>query len=284
MGNVPSSEECPFRERPQFHPQFIIMIDLHTHLLPDWDDGAKDWDEMFRMCEIAYEDGIRKIVLTPHIHRLSKHNDDLNVLEERMTQFQERMKKNPIKFYRGAEVFLHPEMVESIEENSFSINSSNYFFIEFPSGYIPPGMRDLFFNIMLVGFIPIISHPERNSVFSERPELLHELIEGGSLAQVTAMSLTGGYGSWIRKTAHLFLRNNLVHLIASDAHDSKRRPPKLSSAVEEAGKIVGDEKAMAMATSIPQAILDNKDVPDYGEPINPVKKRRWAVRLPRMNK
>ena len=259
------------------------MIDLHTHLLPDWDDGAEDWDEMFRMCEIAYKDGIRKIVLTPHIYRLSKHNDDLEVLEERMIQFKERMRENPIEFYRGAEVFLHPEMIESIKKNSLSINSSNYLFIEFPSDYILPGVKDLFFNIMIGGFIPIISHPERNSVFSERPEILHELIEGGSLAQVTAMSLTGEFGTGTRKTAQLFLRNNLVHVIASDAHDSERRPPELSKGVEEASKIVGDEKAMAMATSIPQAILDNKGIPDYGEPINPVRKKRWTIRIPRMN-
>lgn len=256
------------------------MIDLHTHLLPDWDDGAEDWDETFRMCEIAYKDGIRKIVLTPHIFRLSKYKDDLNVLEERITQFKEKVRDVPIEFYRGAEVFVHHKMVENIKANNFSINFSNYIFVEFPSDYILARVHELFFNIMLEGFIPIISHPERNNVFRVRPNLLFELIEIGSLAQVTAMSLAGEFGSKIRKTAQLFLKNNLVHLIASDAHDSERRPPKLSKGLEEARKIVGDEKAMAMVTSIPQAILDNEGMPDYGEPINPVIKKKWMVKIP----
>ena len=141
-------------------------------------------------------------------------------------------------------------------------------------------MRDLFYRIMLEGFVPIISHPERNSVFQERPGLLFELIEMGSLAQVTAMSLTGKFGQRTKKTAGLFLKNNLVQVIASDAHDSKRRPPKLSGAVEEAEKIVGREKAEAMVTMIPQAILDNKTIPDFGEPNNPVRKKKWMIRVP----
>jgi protein-tyrosine phosphatase len=78
------------------------------------------------------------------------------------------------------------------------------------------------------------------------------------------------------------MANNLVHIIASDAHDAERRPPILSKAVEEAKKIVGIDKAIAMVTAIPQAILDDKPIPDYGEPINPIKqKKKWAIRLPK---
>lgn len=256
------------------------MIDLHTHLLPDWDDGAEDWEEMWRMYSVAHADGIKKIVLTPHIFRLSKYDDDLRVLKERMIQFKKRVKGIPIEFYRGAEVHVHHEIVNSIKKHNLSINSTSYVFIEFPSDYILHGVNDLFFNIMLAGFSPIISHPERNSVFAEKPDLLFRLIEKGSLSQVTAMSITGDFGSATKKTAELFMKNNLVHFIASDAHDSEKRPPKLSRAVEEASKVVGEEKAMAMVTSIPQAILDNEDIPDYGEPVNPVKRKKWTIRVP----
>jgi len=259
------------------------MIDLHAHLLPDWDDGAKDWEEMLQMAEIAFKDGIRKIVLTPHIYRLCKHGDDMGLLEERMAQVKERAGGIPLEFYRGAEVFVHHELVESIRKYNFTINNSDYLFIEFPSDYVLPGAKDLFFSIMLEEFIPIISHPERNAVFMERPELLFELITMGSLAQVTAKSVTGEFGPETKKVAHLFLRRNLVHFIASDAHDARNRPPRLKRAVEEAGKVVGEEKASAMVTEIPQAILNNEAIPNWGEPENPEKKK-WTIRIPKFKK
>lgn len=260
------------------------MIDLHTHLLPDWDDGAKDWEEMQKMTEIAYKDGIRKIALTPHIYRMNKHNDNLTVLRQRILQFKEKRPAASVSFYRGAEVFVHHEIIANVKKYNLTINNSNYFFIEFPSDYIMPGVKELFFNIMLEGLIPVISHPERNMVFGERPDFLYELIKMDCLAQVTAKSITGDFGPGIKRTAHLFMANNLVHFIASDAHDAERRPPQLSEAFEEARKIVGDEKAQAMVTSIPQAILDNKDIGDWGEAVNPIKKKKWAIRLPQLLK
>lgn len=258
------------------------MIDLHTHILPDWDDGAKDWDETLKMCGVARKDGIKKIALTPHVFRLSKYNDNLSLLAARISEFRKKMTAIPINFYFGAEVFVHHDMETKIRQNDLTINGSNYLFIEFPSDYIWPGAKDLMYQLMLEGYIPIISHPERNREFGERPDLLYELAQMGCLGQVTAKSIIGEFGHGIKKTADLFMANNLVHIIASDAHDAERRPPILSKAVEEAKKIVGIDKAIAMVTAIPQAILDDKPIPDYGEPINPIKqKKKWAIRLPK---
>ena len=94
------------------------------------------------------------------------------------------------------------------------------------------------------------------------------------------MSLTGEFGNETRKAAMLFLERNLVHIIASDAHSSQLRPPVLSGAVEAARKIVGEAKALAMVTQIPQAILENRALPDWGEPENPLRGRKWTQRLP----
>ena len=258
------------------------MIDLHTHLLPMWDDGARDWDETSKMCEVARRDGIEKIVLTPHIFRLNRHDDDLGVLEAALAEFDKRTAGCPIAFYRGAEIFIHHEMEEKLGGDRLTINRSHYLFIEFPSEYVLPGTEELLYSLMIGGFLPIISHPERNRVFGARPELLYEFVRRGSLAQVTAKSLTGGFGSGIKATADLFLGHNLVHFIASDAHDPESRPPILSKAVEEAKKIVGLGHAVNMVTINPEAILDDKAIPDPGEPENPAKQRKkWAIRLPK---
>ncbi|MGC8745713.1 MAG: tyrosine-protein phosphatase, partial [Candidatus Saccharicenans sp.] len=194
------------------------MIDLHCHLLPDWDDGPESWEEVEKMIEIAASDGITKMCLTPHFFRFSRYNDDPAVLKSRYDDFKERFKvERRIEFYRGAEIFIHPDLVAEIKNKELSVNGSEYVFIEFPSDQVPAGVRELFYQVMLAGYIPIISHPERNNILNSHPELLYDLINRGCLAQVTAMSLTGEFGSEVQKAAELFLRNNLVHLIASDA-------------------------------------------------------------------
>jgi len=256
------------------------MIDLHTHLLPDWDDGAKDWDDVTKMIEIANKDGIRKIGLAPHLYRLNRYESDIPDLKLKMAQFKLKTAGCPVLFYEGSEVFIHHEIIAGLRDHGLTVNGSDYFFIEFPSEYVLPAVKDLLFNIRRAGFIPIISHPERNAGFQDRPELLADLIKMGCLAQVTAKSLTGSFGPLVKKTAEVFVARNLVHLIASDAHDPERRPPVLSQAVEEARKIVGDKKAVAMVTSIPQAILDDQAIGDWGEPVLPAKEKKWTVRLP----
>jgi protein-tyrosine phosphatase len=259
------------------------MIDLHSHILPGWDDGAKTWEEAARMCELAKEDGIQKITLTPHVFRYNKTNDELNTLSAKLIEFETRAADWGLDFYRGAEVFIHDEIVRDVWEKNLTINRSNYMFVEFPREYILSTVKDLLFKLMLQSVFPIISHPERNLVFSARPELLAELIQMGCLGQVTAKSLLGEFGRKIQKTAELFIRHNLVHVIASDAHDVDRRPPKLRQAVIAAADIVGWEKAEAMVSGIPQAILDNAPIPDYGDPENPVKTpRKLSIRIPRL--
>jgi len=251
------------------------MIDLHCHLLPDWDDGPESWEEVEKMVEQASEDGIQKICLTPHLFRFSRYNDDLQVLNDRFEEFFNRFgSSSHMEFYRGAEVFVHPDLVSVIEEKKLSVNGSEYVFVEFPSDQVPAGTRDLFYQMQLAGYTPIISHPERNTVFGRQPELLFDLVNRGCLVQLTAMSLTGGFGHEVKSYAEMFLKHNLVHLLATDAHDSTRRKPILSRAVEQAGKIVGQEKAEAMVRQVPQAILDNQVVPDLGQPLSPAREKK----------
>jgi protein-tyrosine phosphatase len=255
------------------------VIDLHTHLLWDWDDGPDDRAQAREMCRVAEKDGVTAIALTPHVFRLSRYGDNLDILRQRMGEFDKALGNVPIEFHWGAEVFVHPELVASIEKFGFTLDDTNYVFIEFPADSVPPGTANLVYNLMAKGYVPIISHPERNRGFIERPELLFELVSTGCIAQVTAMSLTGEFGKETRSAAGLFLEHNLVHIIASDAHSAVLRPPVLSGAVEAARKIVGEAKAMAMVTEIPRAILENRALPDWGEPENPMRRKTWTQRL-----
>ncbi len=258
------------------------MIDLHTHLLPDWDDGAKNWEDAIAMCRAAIADGITAIALTPHVHRLTRYNDDFSRLEEKFTAFLANATDRGLAFYRGAEVFVHHEIKDEAKNKKLTINGGNYLFIEFPAESIIPGVKDFLYDLMLNGIIPIISHPERNAVFAAKPNLLYDLIRMGCLGQVTAMSIAGAFGPEVKKTADLFLKHNLVHVIASDAHNVDKRPPKLSGGVKAAAAVVGQDKAQAMVGEIPQAIVDDEGIPDWGEPENPLKERKhWTIKLPK---
>lgn len=251
------------------------LIDLHTHLLPDWDDGAENWEETEKMVEVAAADGIGAICLTPHIFRFSRYQDNQEVLEERFKQFYEKYgSEKRVKLFRGAEVFIHPDLVREVETRNLSINQSEYVFVEFPSDQVPAGARDLFYRMMLAGYTPIISHPERNDLLGRQPEILFDLVSRGCLAQLTAGSLTGNFGSEVQKRAELFLKHHLVQLMASDAHDSKNRRPLLSRGLEAASRIVGRETAEAMVRDVPEAILNNRLVPELGRPVCPSRGRK----------
>ncbi|MBP6059721.1 MAG: hypothetical protein KA522_03015 [Candidatus Saccharicenans sp.] len=251
------------------------MIDLHCHLLPDWDDGPESWEEVDQMMALAAEDGIEAICITPHYLRFSRHGNNPDILRSKFEEFFERYKdEKRIRFYRGAEVFVHPDIIKHVKRENLRLNGSEYVFVEFPSDQVPAGTKDLFYRMMLAGLTPVISHPERNAVFGSQPELLYDLIGRGCLAQITAMSLTGQFGSAVYKRSELFLKNNLVQFIATDAHDSKKRKPVLSKAVKMAASLVGKEKAQAMVNDIPLAILNNEVIPDWGSPLRPGKGRR----------
>jgi protein-tyrosine phosphatase len=255
----------------------IKMIDLLTHMLPDWDDGADNWDETVGMVKVAERDGITKVGLTPHLFRLTKYGDNIWLFQYRMTEFMRWAERFPLEFFCGAEVHFDDQAIENIKKHDLTINHSNYVFVEFPDNFFLAGVRDWIYKIMLAGFIPIISHPERNMLLTQSPGFLFELVSMGALAQVTAGSILGEYGREAGRMAKTFLENNLVHLIASDAHDSVKRPPLLRKAVERGEKIVGKKKASAMVTEIPQAILDNEVIPNYGDPVNPEKKGLWRI-------
>ncbi len=257
------------------------MIDLHTHLLWDWDDGPDDRAQARTMMRIAEKDGTRAICLTPHVFRMNRYGDDLGVLRQRMLEFNDYVGAHDtgLEFHWGAEVFVHAEVVRAVEKYRFTIDQTSYVFIEFAPEGVPVGAANVLAHLMGKGFVPIISHPERNRGFAARPELLYEFVSMGCVAQVTAASLTGELGREVRGTAGLFMMHNLVHIIASDAHRAIGRPPGLSQGVAAAAKIVGESKARAMVTEIPRAILDNKALPDWGEPENPLVRKTWTQRL-----
>jgi len=273
------------------------MIDLHTHILPGLDDGAKTLEESIKMCWMSFRDGVRTIVATPHTLN-GLYLNDRDIILKKVDELNEalihcglrisdcgiknskseidfssinsefRIPNSEFRILPGSDVRLCENTLSHLDQGKVMTisDSKKYLFLEFPFQGIPHQAEEIIFQVMQRGMIPIITHPERNIELGQRPRRYYEMIRKGCLGQVTAMSLTGELGPRIKQVAERLLTNRLIHFIASDAHSLDGRPPILSEAVRVAGKIVGKEEAQKMVTEYPQAILDGRR-PDVPEPI-----------------
>ena len=261
------------------------MIDLHTHILPGLDDGARTMEESLEMARIAERDGVEKIVATPHLFRGNFIHEDLSIIEKKRSELSQALKENNIhvEILAGAEVHISHNLIDEIRKNReyLVLNQSSYMFVEFPSDLVFSGAKNLFFELMSEGINPIIAHPERNSVFIHNPSLLYELIQMGGLSQANSGSFSGLYGRRVEEAVLHFLELNLIHFIASDSHNTHSVVSRLSEAVKIARMIVGEEKARALVKDNPQAVLDDKEIPYLPDPINPKEKEKsFKINIP----
>jgi protein-tyrosine phosphatase len=232
------------------------MIDLHCHILPGIDDGAKSAKESVRMARVAAKDGITHIVATPHI-RDTLH--PVNFLKQYVTKFNEALLKwqIPVEILYGADVYA---MLPPKQVRRYAINNTQYILIEFPYTHIPANATDILFNFKMQDLVPIITHPERIPSVIRNPETLFPLLSGDVYVQITADSLTGNFGEQIQECAFYLLQKGGGHFIASDAHSATVRGPVLSEAVKVAGKIVGKEKARMLVEDNPLAVISGKNL------------------------
>ncbi|HOI44973.1 MAG TPA: hypothetical protein PLX50_05135 [Candidatus Aminicenantes bacterium] len=261
------------------------MIDLHCHILPGLDDGARTIEESVAMARLAAEDGVRTIVATPHLFRGQFGAGGFGVIELRRRELAEEIRRQGIalEILAGAEVHISHNLIEEIRKNRayLVLAGSPYMFLEFPTEHVFSGVRELLFELMTEGVTPIIAHPERNSVFTENPGLLFDLIEMGGLAQANGRSFMGGYGSLVEETAFRFLEWNFIHFIASDGHSPRSRPPRLSEAVRAAARVIGEKNASALVEDNPRAVLAGGEPVFHPDPINPsAHRKKLKVPLP----
>ena len=212
----------------------LRMIDLHCHILPGIDDGARDLSESLNMARKAVEQGIDTIVATPH--HLNNHFE--NPKQEIITRVEElnqhlRNEKIALKILPGQETRIYGEMVEGYELGEIlPVNHSPYVLVEFSSSHVPRFTEKLFYDLQIKGLVPVIVHPERNQEIIERPELLYQLVKKGALTQITAASVCGDFGKKIKNFTHQLIEANLTHVIASDAHNVTNRTFKLREAYD----------------------------------------------------
>ena len=239
------------------------MIDLHSHIIPGVDDGARSLEEAIALCRAAWNDGTKVMVATPHVFN-GVYEQKRSDIQDRFRELKEQLLSDGIalEILQGAEVYSRPDLPEVLERDpSLTLNGgSRYFLLEFPHQVIPPRADELIFRLVAKNFIPVIVHPERNFHIQDSSKLLEKFIRLGALCQVTAMSVTGGFGKRARECAHELLTEDLVHVIASDAHNIKSLPPLLSEARRYISKWLGINKAQELFETFPEKILNAKPV------------------------
>ncbi|CCQ93877.1 Tyrosine-protein phosphatase YwqE [[Clostridium] ultunense Esp] len=210
------------------------MIDLHTHILPDLDDGAKGEEEFLAMARLAVQDGITRIVATPH-HQNGTYLNPRHKVEKETAWANEilRSKGIPLEIYPGQEIRIYEGLLQDLANGDLLPLDprSHYLLLELPSQSVPHYMEKLIYEILMLGITPVIPHPERNMAIRRQPLLLYRMVKAGAIIQVTAGSLLGHFGKETQRFTQDLFRHSLAHLVASDAHQAAGpRIPALSGA------------------------------------------------------
>ena len=241
------------------------MVDIHSHILPEVDDGPKTWDMCVAMCRAAAADGISHMVATPHAN--DRYHYDREYLQGLVAHLQQLVGDAP-KIILGCDFHLSIDNIQDALVNParYVIGDTRYLLVEFSNYSVPQQTTDSFLKLGDCGLTPIITHPERNPILRESPQRVVEWAEQGCIIQMTGSALTGFWGERTRRAALWLLERQAVHVLASDAHDTEKRVPILSTARDAAAEICGDEVAEALVESNPRAIISNQPLPYFPRP------------------
>jgi protein-tyrosine phosphatase len=234
------------------------MIDLHTHILPGVDDGVKTDEEAVAFARLAQGDGTKTLVATPHCKE-GFFEYALNDVLAQVARLKGLLAAEEVELelLPGAEVHICPDLVERVRDGRAPTLADNgkTLLLELSLTQYPMELENLVFQLKLAGIEPLFAHPERIQYFADDMTRYEALVGLGVTGQITTGSILGRFGSTAREFSEELLRKGLVHVLASDAHNVRGRPPLLSEALEAMVPLVGERRAVAMVDSIPRALL-----------------------------
>lgn len=232
------------------------MIDMHTHILPNVDDGAKSIEEANALVQEAKQVGFDEVVSTSHY--IEGYYEVAN--EERQNYINQLSKENNnFKIHLANEIYLSENILNLIEQKKVStINNTNYILFEMPFSTKPIALYNIIYELLQNKYIPILAHPERYTFIQEQPGLVYELIEKGLLMQGNFGSIMGQYGKKAQIIIQKLLQNNMIHFLGTDVHKPQTIYPKIPQIMEQLKQMIGREKLYEITTINPKLILQNK--------------------------
>ena len=254
-----SEQECS-RHAQNTKAREGLVVDIHSHIIPDVDDGPKSLEVAEEMCRMAIADGVEHMVATPHCN--DRYRYDREYLTGALQELQARI-GSQLALSLGCDFHMSYENVQDALEKParYVIAETKYLLVELSNYGVPPSVSDSLMRLADRGLIPILTHPERNPILQGDLKRVLQWAAAGVVVQVTASAFTGLWGEHVRRAAVWLLRNNAVHVLASDAHNVNRRPPGLSSARAAVAEISGEDTAQALVDDNPRAIVNGKDLP-----------------------
>jgi len=251
------------------------MIDFHSHIIPEIDDGSRSIEETMLLLEEAKKAGFKKIISTSH------YVQDQFEFDEKSREMFFNLIKNgasnlgiDIEIYLGSEIFASYDIVELIREHKAStINGSKYVLFELPMQNEMPNLKNIIYNLLGHGYIPIIAHPERYEYVKENPNWLIEYIELGVMFQANYGSLIGIYGKQAQITVKKLLKNNMIHFLGSDVHRARTIYAKMPEILAELEKTIDIDTIEQLTTINPSLVLENQ--PIHTKMPNKIKKSFW---------
>ena len=253
------------------------MIDIHTHIIPDVDDGPPDMKTSVGMGLVAAAEGIEAIISTSHSEEAAYLGRD--TMEARLGAVRAAWAEAGlgIRLELGAEIFLRADTPAALKSGAlWTLAGSRYVLVETPYQPWPTFADRTLFDLQLAGYTPILAHPERYVPIQNDPNRMYALAELGVLAQVTAAALLGGHGPDARRCAETLVRHNLAHFLSSDAHGLtvRKRLPQLLDALRVAEGLIGEDGAQALVRDNPAQILSDTPLTIVPEKVSG---RKWSL-------
>ena len=247
------------------------FADIHSHVLYGMDDGAKTREESLRMLELAARSGTTDIVATPHANSLYRYEPGM--VDAQVADMNESVQG--IRVHRGCDFHLQMDNIQDAVANprKYTISGYDYLMVEFPDVPMFHDVDAVLGHLRDAGLIPIITHPERHSFLHSRLNDLTRWVDHGCYLQVTAGSITGNFGRRAQRFSQELLSRGLVHAVASDAHDTRHRPPTLRPAYEALVEHWGADPIHALFVDNPRAVIRGEAI-DIGSVPLP-RKRKW---------
>jgi protein-tyrosine phosphatase len=238
------------------------MVDIHCHILPEVDDGARSWEMALHMCQMASQDGIEHMVATPHAN--GEFAYDRNWLRGVLDELQKRNGGKP-KLSLGCDFHFSYENLESLAQtpHRYTIEDTPYLLVEFSDFSVPPSVSDELEDLLIRGLVPILTHPERNPLLQRKAERVLEWAQMGCAVQITANSLTGAWGDRPKKMTQWLLQREAVHIVATDSHNVEGRPPILSVARDLLSRHYSPLVGKALTDDNPRAVVTGQPLPYF---------------------
>ncbi len=237
------------------------MIDIHNHIIYNFDDGPATRADALEMIRMASDQGITAIFATSHFNEVIQPDVEADYFAKLKKLRKETANKGiPVQLYSGSEMFYHHFLEKTIKKTKVGTlcGLGLYVLMEFPLYLMPAGIEETLFKLNLDEVIPIIAHPERYSAIIEEPEKVVNFLKHGGLLQVNVGSVLGKFGRRVQKVAMWLLENRAVHFLGSDAHSPKGRTFELAKAVHYLEKHLEQEYIQELVNINPQKIIDNE--------------------------